>query len=216
MGAGLLTAAYGFVLEHNAGTPAPGVMLGPVELAVFGALALRADDATATVEAGRDDLCAASGIPATDAGRKRLQRAVRALAAAGGLSTAGRTARGAVTRYSLALNGGHHSPPIADRWTPQSTVPADATIPTPEDTPPAPPPPVDESSPYCAAHPTGTSTPCAACGAARRAARAASRPTSRRPRKRSHDCAVDGHRPLGDGTCMYCTELRPTASLSHL
>ena len=206
----MIVAAYEFVLEHNAGTPASGGVLGPVELAVFGSLALRADDATGTVEAGRDDLCTASGIPATDAGRKRLQRAVRALAASGGLTVAGKARRGVVARYSLALKGGHHSPPNSDRGTVVSTIPESTPTLTLVADPVAPPPPVDEPSPYCAAHPSGTSTPCAACGAARRASRAAGRTSTRRPRKRAHDCTVDGHVEVFDGTCMYCTALRAT------
>lgn len=187
MGDRLITAAYGFVLEHNAGTTAPGGILGPVELAVFGALALRADDATAVVEGPRDELCTASGIPATEAGRKRLQRAVRALAASGGLSVVGHAHRGSVSRFRLAL---------------QSVAPPPAA-------PPVSPKPSGDPSPFCAAHPTGTVSPCAACGVARRAALAARRAR----RRRFHDCAVDGHVPVVDGSCMYCTELRSTPSL---
>lgn len=67
----------------------------------------------------------------------------------------------------------------------------------------------DESSPFCARHPHGTSRPCGACARARTALEA----HENRLTIRGWDCAVDGHKLVTDGTCAVCA-FRPRKSVA--
>lgn len=109
MGSKLVSAAFAFVREHNAAARAAGGReLEALEVALLVLMAHTAVDehADPAFWVKRSEICAALGIRDTEAGRKRVQRAVGALAVAGAIAVPRKYFRGQTPRYRLIYQGG--------------------------------------------------------------------------------------------------------------
>lgn len=122
MGSLLVTAAYSFVNAFNDRARRLGEReLEITEVALLALMAHTAldGDPVPTFWTKRAEICAQLGIRDTEAGRKRVQRALGALAAAGAITTPGKYQRGHTPRYSLIYQGGcSTSTPSDEVWTP--------------------------------------------------------------------------------------------------
>lgn len=122
MGSKLVAAAFTFVSAHNErAREAGGRELETTEVALLALMAHTAldDDAEPVFWMTRSNICAQLGIRDTEAGRKRLQRALSALTAAGAIAPPERYVRGKTPRYKLIHQGGRlASPDYPQVWTP--------------------------------------------------------------------------------------------------
>ncbi|WP_139168249.1 hypothetical protein [Microbacterium azadirachtae] len=104
-----MSAAYAFIRDHNERARADDTReLTTTEVALLVLMAHTAVDEHP--QPGfwmkRSEICAALGIHATDAGRKRIQRALSALGRAGAVVQPESYQRGHVPRYRLIYQGG--------------------------------------------------------------------------------------------------------------
>lgn len=263
MGHRLVADAFAFVSAFNERARQDGDrQLEPLELAVLVLMAHTCPDGDEHPHyfASRETTVAALGITNTDAGRKRVQRALRALIDAGAINPPETIYRGHTPRYRLIYQGGalastfaeergtreHHLSP--GRWTPDarkvdvSDRKVDVSdpeggalastgrerreqekedarehafelqpppIPEPEDHTPPPP----RIPTQCDRHQDGPHTsPCHACGVARREYEQTERATTRRRRHTITHRTVDGRRicdnrphvRTADGSCVNC------------
>lgn len=109
MGHRLVAAAYAFVGEFNERARRDGKRaLDPLEVALLALMAhsARDSDATPGYFASRSTTCAQLGVADTEPGRKRVQRAVRALVEAGAITKAENVHRGITPHHSLIYQGG--------------------------------------------------------------------------------------------------------------
>lgn len=264
MGYRLVDAAIEFMTAHNEDARAHGGReLEAVECQLLMLMAQRTRDTDAepTYYAPRAATCAALGIRDTEAGRKRVQRALGRLEGAGAIIRPDSYRRGFSAHYRLIYQGGRDASPnnpqvwtpgipLTDSkgdakrprvWTPddqsmdawhppqekeEKEEKGDARATSIEADPPPPPEPIpstdptpEVTSPFCAAHPRGTSARCRACGDARRTHEAVQRraregtPGRRRRKPPVRLIPRDGrqvhadphdHVPLPDGTCRDC------------
>ena len=117
MGYKLVDAAFAFVRAREQRERE----LEAIEVALLLLMAHRADDQASSPAfwLKRSEICAQLGIRDTDAGRKRVQRALGALAAASAIDPPQKYQRGFTPRYSLIYQGGcSASTPSPEVWTP--------------------------------------------------------------------------------------------------
>ncbi len=122
MGSRLAAAAFAFVAAHNERAREEGGReLESLEVALLALMGLTAidNDPDPAFWVKRTEICAQLGIRDTEAGRKRIQRAVSALSAAGAITVPGKYQRGHTPRYRLIYQGGcSASTPSDEVWTP--------------------------------------------------------------------------------------------------
>lgn len=122
MGYKLATAAFTFVSGYNERAREEGQReLEAIEVALLTLMSLRAvdDDAEPAFWLKRAEICSLLGIRDTEAGRKRVQRALTALAEAGAIAVPEKYQRGYTPRYRLIHQGGCPASTLpAEVWTP--------------------------------------------------------------------------------------------------
>ncbi len=137
MGSRLVTAAFAFVRAHNErARESRGRELESTEVSLLVLMAHTAldDDTEPSFWLSRSEMCTQLGIRDTEAGRKRVQRALAALKAAGAVTPPEMYQRGRTPRYRLSYQGGrltspettprempgvHPTPSKVDAWHPQ-------------------------------------------------------------------------------------------------
>ncbi|WP_454158281.1 hypothetical protein [Microbacterium lacticum] len=191
MGHRLVAVAFAFVGAFNERARAEGTRsLEPLEVALLALMAhsARDGDHAPAFFASRAETCSALGIANTEPGRKRVQRAVAALVAAGAITKAENVHRGSTPRHSLIYQGGALASTFSDAQK------------------------VDASAPPSNAEggrlSTGRWTP--AHGKVDASAppysntRKDSRASARTRARGRHDCGAHGHELAADGTCIRC------------
>lgn len=217
MGAGLVKAAFRAAAVHAVRDHAP------VRLLTYMAVTAMDDSPAPAYYGGRDALADALAAPRTAAGYKAVRQALSTLQARGFIELSVRPAPGQSARYRLLDGNGNALAVLRDgapsdtpdgrKGHPQGAVNSyeqgtlrvgtghpQALNGAPSDTPRGREEDQEESAPsrFCERHPNGTSTPCGACGEARRAAEAWKPPRKPAPPHVHRFDAVSGY-------CGGCT-----------
>lgn len=191
MGHRLVAVAFAFVGAFNERARAEGTrQLEPLEVALlaFMAHSARDGDHAPTFFASRAETCAGLGIANSEPGRKRVQRAVAALVAAGAITKAENVHRGSTPRHSLIYQGGALASTFPD-------VPkVDASAP-PYDT---------EGGRLSTGRWTFEHGKVDASAPPYSNTRKDSRASARTRARGRHNCDTHGHELAADGTCIRC------------